>query len=113
VRLLILDDDPVRQEHFAAIHRRHERVHVLFSEDAIEALNEGPRFDAALLDHDLGAGCHTGEDVAKHIASMPPERRPLKVIVHSWNPDGAQRMVNILREAGVPAGAMPFRAVLA
>lgn len=108
-RLLILDDDLVRHEFFRAAHARHDRVHALTSAEAIDALSLGARFDVALLDHDLGPGDATGEDVARYIAAMPVGHRPLKVIVHSWNPAGAQRMVDILRDAGVPAGAKPFR----
>jgi hypothetical protein len=43
----------------------------------------------------------TGQDVAKYIATLPVDKVPKRIIVHSFNPIGAIRMVEILRDAGI------------
>ena len=119
-RILILDDDGVRHAAFAARYADADRVHVRSVAEALAALHgDGPRFGLATLDHDLGEwikGCYgeriecTGLDVAVAIARMDEERRPARVIVHSWNPPGALRMLDYLRDAGVPCVYEPFAA---
>lgn len=118
--ILFLDDAAARHDGFAAMTAGHLIRHVYTFRDACDAL-EAERFDVAYLDHDLNAfGPHsvepgmygeqelTGADVARFIAQMPAEKRPLSVVVHSWNPDGARRMVAILRDADVPVVYQPF-----
>ena len=118
-RILILDDDGTRHAAFAARYSDAERVHVHSVAEALAALrDDGPRFDLATLDHDLGEwqiDCYgkreiTGLEVAVAIARMDEERRPARVVVHSWNPPGALRMLDYLREAGVPCSYEPFAA---
>ena len=74
-------------------------------------------FDEAYLDHDLsemaaagrpGKDEKTGTHVAEFIASMPVEKRPKFVIIHSFNPAGRIRMAGILRDAGVRYLIQPF-----
>lgn len=83
-----------------------ERTHVYTCATAIDALT-GERFDLCLLDHDLGEG-DSGTEVARAIAAMDPDRHPRDVIIHSHNPVGAERMRDILRDAGIRCRIEPF-----
>jgi len=119
LRVLVLDDDATRHMHFRAQLIGHIVTHVMNYDEAVAAL-ASTRFDLAFLDHDLSdmaaagmprEGERTGTHVAEFIAAMAPESRPIRVAVHSFNPDGARRMVNILANAGVRVSREPFKAV--
>lgn len=117
----MLDDDEARHRIFAARYSDQELVGCRTSDECFDALDTGG-WDLAFLDHDLndfglrsfrpgmygGSSEVTGTDVAYYIANMPAEARPKKVVVHSWNPPGAQRMVQILQDAGVDVKQYPF-----
>jgi hypothetical protein len=86
-------------------------VWVMTAEGAIQMLKfglDGEFVETASLDHDLAPlhytetyfGDGTGLEVAKFIATM--EKPPKEVIVHSWNSVGAMKMLEVLRNAGVP-----------
>lgn len=83
-------------------------------ESAIRILDSSPQFEVAFLDHDLDGRQMveeiegTGTAVAQHIAQMAPEKRPRRVIVHSFNPDGAERMMKILTIARISCFYIPF-----
>ena len=102
MKILILDDDENRHTLFDLNYRGHELIHVRTAAEAIGFL-KSETFDVACLDHDLGGmqmvdswGTEpTGYDVAKWIA-MHPERKPKLIYIHSYNPDGARNMHNIL-----------------
>ncbi len=114
--VLVLDDDLRRHEHITQTLIGFDLVHVFTARAAIEALANRDRFYLALLDHDLtflqSAGKQdlemSGTDVAHYISVMPIDKRPEKVVIHSWNPVGAKRMENILKDAGVYVVRMPF-----
>ncbi len=78
------------------------------AQEAIAALNND-NFDLASLDHDLGgtqmaeSDENSGYAVAKHIVTM--EQQPF-VIVHSFNPVGADRMMRHLVEFAPCARAL-------
>jgi hypothetical protein len=122
MRILVLDDEQERHEGFARRFKGHDVYHVYTYAQACAALANNFRFDLAQLDHDLcdfwqdpETGCtyeRTGEDVTKYIIDYIPEGlRPKRVVVHSWNPGGAQRMLELFRDAGVPAVRDAYRAV--
>ena len=73
--------------------------------EAIALLGE-KQFDLASLDHDLGgtqmaeSDEQSGHHVAEAIASLPVGARPA-VIVHSFNPVGAEKMMQTLVAGGV------------
>lgn len=115
MRILFLDDDFTRHETFAANVRGHDVDYVWTARDAITALSMSPEpFDIAFLDHDLDgkiyvpSGPGTGFEVAEFIASMPAERRPKKVVCHSYNEDGANLMMHLLRRAKCNSSKIPF-----
>ena len=108
MRILLLDDIDARRVILEERLSPAEFVHATNASEAITAL-QGERFDLVHLDHDLGeepAG--TGAEVARAIAELPPERRPLRAVIHSFNPVGAQRMKAILEDAEVPTELKPF-----
>jgi CheY-like chemotaxis protein len=114
MRILFLDDDPLRHEAFAEQAKvgGHEAAHALtFGE--FMGLTDGKQWDEVWLDHDLndhdavsrwtdmyGDGEQNGVDAARWLAAQLPEHRPSKVVIHSWNPTGAARMRAVLEEAG-------------
>lgn len=115
MKILFLDDNEERHRIFMRSNIGHVVYPVWTADEAIAVLSsrvgfdDGP-FDVASLDHDLSfeaqsgmrpQGEKTGLDVARFIASMPPDLRPLRVIVHSFNPAGAAAMIDVLRDAGV------------
>jgi CheY-like chemotaxis protein len=122
MKILVLDDDERRHDAFAKALVGDEVKHVWTFDEAVLALDTQDRFDLAYLDHDLNdfgkkSGYHngygfteyTGFDVAAYMARhLAPEKQPLEVIVHSWNPPGARMMVNVLRDAGIKASYRPF-----
>jgi CheY-like chemotaxis protein len=102
LRTLILDDDAARHNAFAKRLSRPGNIvkHAYTFEEAVEAASTWtPQFDVMLLDHDLGT-IKTGADFAKYLAEMPVERRPWKIVIHSWNQSGARYMLAVLTEAG-------------
>jgi hypothetical protein len=115
MRVLIVEDDPNRMKLFEEIFKADTIVHAENAEDGINALKMSMMFDVeiyqlVMLDHDLAAehygnlaeaashGTGTGQEVAEFLARMA---KPPYVIIHSWNPYGAQRMWDILDEAEV------------
>ena len=120
MRVLFLDDMEARHQLARDIAATCDIVldHAYTAEDAISRLGSSS-FDAASLDHDLaddhysgpyvspamGGTAHSGRAVARWIAK---HGGPKKVLVHSFNPDGALSMVRTMRDAGIPAQHMPF-----
>jgi CheY-like chemotaxis protein len=109
MRILYLDDMQERHDYFDRKHRHDDVTHVYSHVEAVRALATFPAFDLASLDHDLGDG-ETGYYTAKYIAEvLTPEKRPLEVIVHSFNTVGAPLMVAVLQDAGVPVSWQQFK----
>lgn len=110
MRILFLDDMAARQEMFGdiAAKRGHVVNHAWTAEQAIAMLEDGG-FDAACLDHDLaedhyagpyvspsmGGTAHSGRAVARWIVE---HKRPAEILVHSFNPDGAKAICDILSD---------------
>jgi CheY-like chemotaxis protein len=118
MKILFLDDEKTR--HLVADKRFADPeitlVHVYNYKQAVAVLDTVTEpFDLAHLDHDLieqtAAVEKTGYDVALHIVSMRPERRPRKIIIHSHNEVGTMRMLFLLRDAGCDVSALAFEYV--
>lgn len=117
MRLLFLDDDYTRHARFKHNHRGDDIVAVWDYPQLVAALDEQTApFDVAYLDHDLDLTRqldgreYTGTDAAAYIAAMPAERRPRKIVIHSWNDPGRQRMRATLIDAGYDPGNIKLMA---
>ncbi len=115
-RWLFLDDDSNRHDHFNRLalalpeSHRPEVMCVRTVSEAVAALS-AIRFDCVWLDHDLEMTDphETGQTVAEFIAlHQDASLQPRQVVIHSHNPDGAQRMFDILRSGGVPVKLQKF-----
>lgn len=111
MRILFLDDDQTRWElFFEMAKKKHPDASITWvktAKDAISALEASMDWDQIYLDHDLadfhyrnqGASESTGQDVARYLVARfrnegVPEPVP-QVVVHSWNPEGSRRMLEI------------------
>jgi CheY-like chemotaxis protein len=99
MRVLFLDDDPVR--HKAMRDMLPGITHVYTADEAIEALSVGD-YSEVFLDHDLGGEVYvdseeynTGMTVAKWLAK---NKQDATIIIHSYNPIGARNMVVKLKD---------------
>lgn len=113
-RILFLDDDHSRHLYASEYFIGHDAYHAYTVAEAVFYLKNVERFDLAFLDHDLGgeqmfpSGPGTGTEVAEFISHMGEEDRPKVVVVHSYSPAGAKRMVEVLRGVGIPSTWAPF-----
>ena len=116
IRVFLLEDDERRCEWFA---KRFKGDELDISCEVSEAkeLLKTRRYDSIFLDHDLmpehyGATENdderTGFAIASFLAAHPELQRAATIMVHSFNADGAMRMVEELRGAGRQAEYIPF-----
>ena len=104
MKILFLDDDPVRHHQFrAALNGVPVDLRaVARAVEAIAAL-EQEQFDIIFLDHDLGwqhhvsSGPGTGCEVAQRL--MATANREARLVVHSQNEDGTREMLRVLGSA--------------
>ena len=119
MNILFLDDDETRHREFCAeVEKRGINSHLPYRSYTVqlakENLDRWSPFDLVFLDHDLDGHVYvqetegTGVEVCQYIAAMPVELRPKRVVVHSWNIDGALRMIRILSQARVRCVAQMF-----
>ena len=124
-RIFVLDDSPERHAAFRNW-LSSPNIFLSIASDFASAIStvegEGP-FDTWFLDHDLnefescskiadGYGFRelTGLDFVRTVIStLPKEKRPKLVIVHSWSDTGAKAMVDALVEAGVTVRSREFQ----
>lgn len=114
MRILFLDDDLMRHKLFREelANRGHIATHVETADRAIQELSNN-KFDLVYLDHDLGDKTFvpsegsepTGYTVALFMAKGSDRAR---VVVHSYNPAGAQKIVQHLDDAGFKVDWRPF-----
>lgn len=119
MRILFVDDSHERHRRFKMGRIGCVVVQAFTYAEAIECLMTAGPFDEAYLDHDLsdaaaagepGPDEKTGTDIAKFIATMPQDKLPGRIFVHSYNFSGRTRMCQILRDAGIHAVVQPFSA---
>lgn len=116
IRIFLLEDDDRRCEWFA---KRFKGDHLDVAEDVSQAkeLLQTRTYDSIFLDHDLMPehyGSKTTDDertgyaIASFLAARPDLQPSATIMVHSFNADGAMRMVEELRRAGRHADYIPF-----
>lgn len=115
-RYLFLDDNPDRHIAFDSIAIGCDIRHVWTVEECISALSSDDPYDCVFLDHDLGGKAFvieesgTGSEVANFIGqSLDRKKYPDRIIVHSWNPAGAKRMIGYIGPTGIPVKYVPFQ----
>jgi hypothetical protein len=121
MRILVLDDDYIRQQSFLRMYPNDTLVFAQRYWDFISELNSNQEFDLIHLDHDLGNDgdvytdgwgktvAFSGKDAVDPLALLV--NKPKKVIVHTMNPVVGSRMVSDLKRAGMDARYQPFQYV--
>lgn len=114
LRLFVLEDDPARIHLFREASIGWAVVHIATSVEEAKKLWTPP-YDLVCLDHDLGGEQmvdstqeNTGYQFALWLAERPIEDRDETIVVHSYNPEGAKRMLVALREHRYAACRVPF-----
>ena len=115
MRILVLDDLDVRHDGFDRRFKDDKIDHAYTVEEAVYYLC-AYKYDLVQLDHDLAPEHYvggdskepTGFDVAVFISEMSADFRPTQVIIHSWNPVGAERMKLQLHGLGMFVSCRPF-----
>lgn len=109
MRILVLDDDKTRLKLFKQKLIGHIVDCAETATEAIELLKNNELYDQIYLDHDLGemthqpSGPNTGYEVAKWI-NEHSNKRPFRIVIHSFNTPGAQNMLSLLPEASYIPG---------
>jgi CheY-like chemotaxis protein len=115
-RILIVEDDEMRCAWFHQKFSAHRRDVTCDVNQAIQWLSERD-YAAILLDHDLRDEHYfsdepdderTGYAVAAWLAAHPEHHRDALILIHSLNYVGAQRMLDLLHDAGRDAEHIPF-----
>lgn len=116
IRVFLLEDDERRCEWFAKRFKG-DHLDVAYDVPRAKELLQTRTYDSIFLDHDLMPehyGATTSDDertgfaIASFLASRPELQRAATIMVHSFNADGAMRMVEELRGAGRQAEYIPF-----
>ncbi len=103
MKVLFLDDDKDRMKEAEIKFVEDELTKVETVEQAIEMLEQNSPYDLVSLDHDLGGEIFCPSDevsgfaVAKFISQMTKDKLHERVVVHSFNPDGARNMMDVLQ----------------
>lgn len=115
-RVLIVEDDEMRCAWFQQKLSSYILDLTCDVKQAVEWLAER-EYATILLDHDLSDEHYfsdepdderTGYAVAAWLAAHPDRQRNALIIIHSLNYTGAQRMLDLLTDAGRDAEHVPF-----
>ena len=114
MRLLILEDNPIRIEKFKKLFKNQEIVIFDNVDDAIAAC-EKEEFKVLWLDHDLdnkiwvdSHSCHnTGYKFVYTLIFKGLQKNSL-IYIHSMNPVGANKMLNMLKDNDYDGIWIPF-----
>lgn len=97
LRILIVEDTPERQAILKNLYKDHAWILVNTARRAIRMV-KSYAFDIISLDYNLATG-ESGDDVAKIIATS--QNKDTKVIVHSMNKQGADRIKAYLPDVDI------------
>lgn len=95
LRVLIVEDTKERQQILISLYKKHAWVLVNTGERAVKLLNSYD-FDIVSLDYNLG-GQLDGASVAQNLKYS--RNKHVRVIIHSLNPRGANKILSILPHA--------------
>lgn len=109
MNILFLDDDNERWISFQKYFEGKE-VNLVRAEDAPQCISllesKVCKWDVIFLDHDLGGKAftneketNTGSEVARWMAENYKEYKT-PIVIHSWNPQGAEYMRGLLIDSG-------------
>jgi CheY-like chemotaxis protein len=104
MKVLFLDDDFIRIKQARSYFAFDEVYVAETSTQAMQLLEKHSPFNLVSLDHDLGGDTYCASDmmsgwgVAIYISRMPKDKLPKQVIIHSFNPDGAEEIIKVLRD---------------
>ena len=116
IRIFLLEDDQRRCDWFAKRFKG-DQLDISCEIDEAKELLQTRTYDSIFLDHDLQPEHYgsevpdderTGYAIASFLAANPDLQRAATIMVHSFNADGAMRMVEELRRAGRNADYVPF-----
>ena len=116
IRIFLLEDDERRCAWFEKRFKG-DLLHITCDISEAKELLEANTYDSVFLDHDLKPEHYhsetfddenTGYAIASFLASRPELQRAATIMVHSFNAEGALRMVEELRRAGRQADYVPF-----
>lgn len=116
IRIFLLEDDERRCDWFAKRFKG-DSIDISCNVEEAKELLQQNAYDSIFLDHDLmpehyGAESpddeRTGYAIASFLAGRPDLQRAATIMVHSFNAEGALRMVDELRRAGRQADYIPF-----
>src|SRR5882724_11774018 len=116
IRVFLLEDDSRRHDWFAKRFRG-DQLDVADDVDTAKELLSARIYDAIFLDHDLIPEHYnssetdderTGYAIALWLSLRPDLQPAATILVHSFNADGAMRMVEALRRGGRQADYVPF-----
>lgn len=117
MRILFLDDDFNRFKAFRQLVIGTDYKHVSTAKQCMLALMNDEPYDVVQLDHDLGGKTfqqekeNSGTEVADFIQHVLPKHKyPRQIIIHSWNPQGASRMMQYIAKTKIPCTYYPFKA---
>lgn len=115
-RILVVEDDELRCAWFKQKFAAHVLDVTCDVGQAVGWLGER-EYSTILLDHDLREEHYfsdehdderTGYAVAAWLARHPDRQRDATIVIHSLNYAGAERMLDILHDAGRDAEHVPF-----
>src|SRR4030095_11042889 len=116
IGIFLLEDDERRCAWFEKRFKG-DMLHISCDIAEAKQLLEANTYDSIFLDHDLQPEHYdsdtpdderTGYAIASFLATRPELQRAATIMVHSFNADGAMRMVEELRRAGRTADYVPF-----
>ncbi len=116
IRIFLLEDDERRCDWFRKRFKG-DQLDVVCEVPSAKELLQTQTYDSIFLDHDLkpehyGSTVNdderTGFAIAHFLAAHPELQRSATITVHSFNAEGALRMVEELRRSGRHADYVPF-----
>jgi hypothetical protein len=112
MRIFVLEDDRQRNLLFREVAIGLDATFAESYSDAVQKF--APPYDVIFLDHDLGDRVHvdsndqnTGAAFTRWMPPCPIDAAPV-VIVHSYNPSGAENMRKTLEDKGYTTHYIPF-----